>query len=249
MKTGRLARILLTAMVLGALVIGAFAFQASAAEPFYHTVKYGQTLGWVAWRYGVSIQALKEANEITNANLIYAGKKLVIPGMDTSEYVEYTVKAGDSLLTIAAKYGVKVWDIARVNGLWNTNLVFEGDKLLIPGGGETPPAPRTTPPDQQEAIIISSPVQSADVKSPVTVKGWGSGFENNLAVQVLDQDGKPIGQGYAMVDAEFGQIGPFTGAITFAVKSAQPGRISVYSVSPRDGAIEHLASVTVNLLP
>jgi LysM repeat protein len=244
-----MARILLTALLLVTLCLST-AIQVSAAEPFYHTIKWGETLGWIAWRYEVTIADLKAANSITNANLIYAGKKLVIPGMVMPEHIEYKVQWGDSLLAIAAKYGVTVKEIAKLNGIFNTDLIFEGDKLLIPGGGETPPEEPGTAPDQQEAIIISSPVASADIKSPVIVKGWGSGFENNLAVQVLDQDGKPIGQGYALVDAEIGQMGPFSGTITFtAPAAAQPGRVSVYSASPRDGAIEHLASVTVNLLP
>jgi hypothetical protein len=84
----------------------------------------------------------------------------------------------------------------------------------------------------------------------VTVTGWGSGFENNLAVDVLDQSGSVIGQGNVMVDAEFGQVGPFTGTVTFTPPdSTQLGRVAVYTISPRDGAIEHLASVTVNLKP
>ena len=52
------------------------------------------------------------------------------------------------------------------------------------------------------------------------------------------------------VDAEFGQVGPFSGVIEFtAPDEEQFGRIQVYGISPRDGAIEHLASVTVNLVP
>jgi hypothetical protein len=100
----------------------------------------------------------------------------------------------------------------------------------------------------QEAIIISTPASDATITSPVTVTGWGSGFENTLAVRVLDETGAVIGEGFVMVDAEFGQVGPFTGTVTYTTPaSTQLGRIQVFGVSPRDGAWEHLASVTVTL--
>jgi LysM repeat protein len=44
-----------------------------------HIVEPGDTLWAIATRYGVSLQALMNANGITNANVIWAGQKLVIP--------------------------------------------------------------------------------------------------------------------------------------------------------------------------
>ncbi len=39
----------------------------------------GDQLGRIAVRFGVTLQALEDANKITNPNLIFAGQKLVIP--------------------------------------------------------------------------------------------------------------------------------------------------------------------------
>jgi LysM repeat protein len=240
-------------MLLVLMLSGTVAMSAVAADPLVHTVKWGETLGWIAWRYKVTVADIMDANGLTNANYIYAGQKLTIPG-DFSEEILYVVQPGDTLLSIAAKFNVSVWDIARRNGIWNINLIFSGRTLIIPGaanGADLPPAPPADEvPVMQEAIIISAPVMNQAISSPVTVTGWGSGFENNLAVDILDENGMVIGQGYATVDAEIGQIGPFTGEITFTMPAAsQPGRVSVYSVSPRDGAVEHLASVSVVLQP
>ena len=44
-----------------------------------HIVEPGDTLWAIATRYGVSLQALMNANGITGANVIWAGQKLVIP--------------------------------------------------------------------------------------------------------------------------------------------------------------------------
>ncbi len=46
----------------------------------YYTVKYGDTLSGIAWKYGVSIYALMQANNIVNPNLLYVGLPLCVPG-------------------------------------------------------------------------------------------------------------------------------------------------------------------------
>jgi hypothetical protein len=156
------------------------------------------------------------------------------------------------LLSIAAYYHVNYWDIARLNGIWNVNLIFVGQKLRIPVAADATPTPTPTSesgaPTVQEAIIITAPAADAEITSPVTVTGWGSAFENTLAVDILDAEGNVIGQGYVTIDADAGAVGPFTGTVEFtAPTEAGQGRVSVYGISARDGAIEHLNSVTVNL--
>jgi LysM repeat protein len=47
---------------------------------FYYTVKCGDTLGNIGWRYGWSAQYLANVNHICNPNLIYPGQVLWIPG-------------------------------------------------------------------------------------------------------------------------------------------------------------------------
>lgn len=245
-------RVLTTILVSIGLIIamvGSLAWSASAEE-IVHTVRWGETLSSIARLYGVTIQAIMEANKLTSPNLIYEGQRLRIP--KGGQYVIHVVAPGESLLKIAAKYGVTIWEIARRNNLWNINLIYVGQRLIIPSKDTGPtPTPLPTLPCEREAILISSPLPEAEVRSPITVTGWGSAFENNLAVDVLDASGVTIAQGYALIDAEPGQYGPFSGTITITVPitETQLGRIQVYSISPRDGAIEHLASVTVKLLP
>lgn len=44
-----------------------------------HTVGYGENLSSIAARYGVTVEALMQANGLTNRHLIYAGQQLIIP--------------------------------------------------------------------------------------------------------------------------------------------------------------------------
>jgi len=241
------------------LILGAFLCVPAAADDgaLYHTVVYGETLSSIARKYAVTVAALVDANGIADPNLIYTGQRLLIPETTEGEVTLHVVVVGESLLSIAARYGVSIWDIAERNNITNVNLIFVGQRLVIPTevdssdeGDDVEAEDEAEMPTVQEAIIISQPLASQDVTSPVTVTGWGSGFENTLAVDILDQFGAVIGQGYVIVDSEFGQMGAFSGVIEFVAPSEEQfGRIQVYGISPRDGAIEHLASVTVNLVP
>lgn len=54
-------------------------------------------------------------------------------GVTTSTTIYYTVKSGDTLSGIAAKYGTTYQAIASLNGISNPNLIYAGQKLAIPG--------------------------------------------------------------------------------------------------------------------
>lgn len=49
------------------------------AEPLYHRVRAGETLRVIAARYGVTTQAIMDANRLRNPNLIFVGQRLLIP--------------------------------------------------------------------------------------------------------------------------------------------------------------------------
>ena len=53
----------------------------------------------------------------------------------------YVVQRGDTLYSIGRRFGVSVWEIARVNGIADVNRIWVGQRLRIPGGGggHTPP--------------------------------------------------------------------------------------------------------------
>ncbi|MBX5483633.1 MAG: LysM peptidoglycan-binding domain-containing protein [Myxococcaceae bacterium] len=117
-------------------------------------IRRGDTLSGIAARYGTTVAALMKANpQIKNPNLIYAGDWLNIPGQrDTFESTpsgtRYTVRRGDTLSAIGARYGVSYMEIARVNHIANPNLIYPGQQLVIPTRSNTPaPAPTPAPSD------------------------------------------------------------------------------------------------------
>ena len=106
-----------------------------AQTEIVYTVKLGDTLSGIASQYGTTYQALAEYNGIENPNLIYIGQKIKIPGGSGAAVkteTVYTVKHGDTLSGIAAKYGTTYQKLAAYNGITNPNLIFAGQKIRIP---------------------------------------------------------------------------------------------------------------------
>ncbi len=114
----------------------------AATGPLTYTVKEGDVISSIAYEFGVSIDALKQANDLTG-DLIRPGDVLVIPS-ESGEVSEpeatsvpegvtiHEVQAGEVLGTIAKKYGVSVEDLMEANDLDNADMIREGQELIIP---------------------------------------------------------------------------------------------------------------------
>ncbi len=103
-----------------------------------YRVKKGDTLISIAKRFGISYKELKRINGLKSSS-IRVGQKLKVPKRyikkekpkKLKKFKVYRVKRGDSLQKIAKKFGVKVRDIKRANGL-KGNLIRVGQRLKIP---------------------------------------------------------------------------------------------------------------------
>ena len=103
---------------------------------FLYTVKKGDTLYNIARIYGVSVDAIRNLNYLTSDNL-YIGQVLRIPeiytrpeDMNVPQYINYTVKKGDTLYSIAKDYNTTVDSLLQDNGLKN-NTLSVGQNLKI----------------------------------------------------------------------------------------------------------------------
>lgn len=100
-----------------------------------YTVKSGDSLFLIAQRYGISVDALKSANNLSS-NYLVTGQRLTIPssGSGTSTPSTYRVQSGDSLFLIAQKYGITVEALKQANQL-SSNSLWVGQSLKIPSKG------------------------------------------------------------------------------------------------------------------
>lgn len=102
-----------------------------------YSVKRGDTLTSIAARYGVSVSAILEANDITNPDLIRVGQQLVIPGESGEPDRVHVVAAGETLGKIASRYETKTSVLAELNNIGNVNLIRVGQTLKIPGSSQS----------------------------------------------------------------------------------------------------------------
>jgi len=109
-----------------------------------HVVRKNETLSAIAQKYGVSANAIQAYNGISNPNLLFVGKKLKIPSGSTPE-VPYVVRKGDSLSSIASRFGVSQSALSSRNGISSPNLIKIGQKIIIPVKGSTVKAPSLLP--------------------------------------------------------------------------------------------------------
>lgn len=100
----------------------------------YHTVQYRQNLTQIARLYGTTVQYLVSINGIYNPNYIYPGQVLCIQQQQVPPPVcsSYVVQYGDRLYRIGAYFGVPWRLIAQVNNLYNPNVIYAGQVLVIP---------------------------------------------------------------------------------------------------------------------
>jgi LysM repeat protein len=107
-----------------------------AATPFVYIVQPGDTLYSIARRYGTTVYTLAVVNHIANPALIFAGQALVIPGgippVPPPPVRIHVVQPGETLFSIARRYGTTVWAIAMANHLYNPNVIYAGQTLVIP---------------------------------------------------------------------------------------------------------------------
>ncbi len=95
-----------------------------------YVVRSGDSLWLIAQRYNTTVDAIKKANGLTS-NLIQVGQVLKIPVSQSSPYIEYTVRPGDTLWLLSRRYDTTVDAIKQLNGLAGDNLSI-GQVLLIP---------------------------------------------------------------------------------------------------------------------
>lgn len=126
-----------------------------------HIVGSGETLLSLAIQYDVSVEDIQRANNLTS-ELIRVGDELTIPVLrdsaaaqliaSSSEFA-YIVTAGDTLSTIATKFGSNVENLLAANNLAAGQFIRPGDVLAIPVSG--------APPEAVQVTATGSPVQAS----------------------------------------------------------------------------------------
>lgn len=143
-----------------------------AGESARHVVTAGETLSIIAARYGASVAALVEANELADPDVIKAGQTLHIGGPPSSASTPaaadtpatgdtHTIAPGDTVFSIARRYGVSVDALVAANDLDDPDRIRSGATLTIPGddtaAAQPAPEPEASPEPEPESTPEPEP--------------------------------------------------------------------------------------------
>ena len=148
----------------------------------WYTVQPGDTVYSIARRYSTTPQAIAAANSLADPNRIYVGQHLWIPTGVTSpppatSGLWVTVGPGDTVYSIARRYGSTPQAIAAANSLADPNRIFIGERLWVPTTAT--PIPGATPaPIATPATPRPTPLPTP-ANPPSTTGPWTGLFYNN----------------------------------------------------------------------
>ncbi|SFA70738.1 peptidoglycan endopeptidase LytF [Bacillus sp. cl95] len=209
-------------ILLGTIVISCFSFTQERASASTndtttpemvgfntYTVQGGDSLSVIAKKYGISIEQIKEANNLVS-DVIRVGQTLTIPKGATVSMLDsspktYTVVSGDSLSVIAKRLNTSVEQIKAENQL-ESDLIRVGQVLVIPTNILENPAPTS---NSNPATISSEPAMNSAVNEGtyIVVAGdtlwnlsqrFGTSISNIKQMNNLSSDTLTIGQKLAV---------------------------------------------------
>lgn len=156
---------------------------ATTLPPIAYKVAANDTCGTIAFVYGVSVNSIIQLNKLSPECVLSIGQDLFIPqptptaspmptntlnpteqAMQDCPQIEYTVKSGDTLGSIAANYAVSQASVQKYSGL-TSDIVMLGQKLVIPLCEQSLEAPTATPVPPYPAPNLLLPTDGAFFKT------------------------------------------------------------------------------------
>lgn len=193
----RLNNLTSNSLTVGQLLIIAIDDNATSTPTTYkdYVVKKGDSLYSIANKNNITVDELKKINNLTS-NMLSIGQVLKLPTQDKEEEMTmYTVQKGDSLYSIAKKFGITVDEIKSLNNLTSNNLAI-GEQLMIKGStGDEPinPEEECIGTGYAEPQYIMYTVQRGDSLYTIA-RRYNTSVDNIKALNNLTNNNLTIGE-------------------------------------------------------
>ena len=96
-----------------------------------YTVEQGETISLIAEKFGISVNTILWANNLSKGSTLKPGQTIIVPPVSG---VIHHVKSGDTVSSIAKKYKGKAEDVVSFNSLSSENDIYVGDIVFVPSG-------------------------------------------------------------------------------------------------------------------
>jgi len=126
--------LLLFAIILSLAFYSPVTAQSEGQDEPYYIVQEGDSLWEIAARFGITIEALQQANNISDAGQVAIGARLIIPGLEgvRGQLNTITVAYGETLRSLSRQYGLSETTLARLNHFVDPAELFAGATLIVP---------------------------------------------------------------------------------------------------------------------
>ncbi|MDR2767813.1 MAG: LysM peptidoglycan-binding domain-containing M23 family metallopeptidase [Treponema sp.] len=228
------------------IVLSLFAALSLFGEEAVHILQRGETIYSVARLYGVSPQAVLDRNGIRDATTVQAGRRLLIPavagkGSGGAAYGEYRVERGNTLFSIARRYGISLTELLELNGLAENYALKEGEKLRVPaqsgpqapsktasqGAGVPGPEVSGTQPAGQKPAVSAQPAIKPDpaLRWPINARDLSYMSGKLSGVMITGEKSEPV---RSLTQGTVVSAVPYRGFGRVAIVQVADGYLYVY---------------------
>ncbi|WBU38751.1 LysM peptidoglycan-binding domain-containing protein [Homoserinibacter sp. YIM 151385] len=149
-----------------------------------YTIRSGDTVSRIAARFGTTTKAVLDANGLKATSIIYPGQRIRIPasggatattgatggsGSTGTSATSYTIRSGDTVTSIAKRFGVRVEALLAANGLKSSSIIYAGRTLRIPAKGGTTTTGTTSGTDVGSTVTPLSAEMASNARVIVAV--------------------------------------------------------------------------------
>lgn len=227
---------LAAALLLASIHPGLVAAAPPAQGQTVHVVQPGETLFRIAQTYGVTVDDLVAANNLSDRNVIHVGQQLIVPvaGVPTTtppptRSSNYIVQPGDTLSLIAQRFNTTVAAIAQANGIVNPNVIRVGQSLAVPTPQDAPP-----PPSQTVVHVVQPGETLARIALRYNTTAWAIAQVNSLSnPNVIHVGQRLVIPGLEGDLEETTLLAPFTALLLQPATAAQGQTVAVHVSTDR----------------
>ena len=149
-------------------------------DPDDYTVRSGDTLYSIAWRYEIDHRDLAKWNHLASPYIIHPGDRLHTRVSDSFKLVsepsrdetgsqrsvnQITVKQGDTLYSLAKKHYMPAWKLAMINGIKEPYVLHPGQTLSLK-------APVVVSDSSRNATVQTTPVKASQDYTSLAHVTW-----------------------------------------------------------------------------
>ena len=94
-------------------------------------IQKGEKLASIAAKLGISPEVLATLNGISIGATLNPNTYIIIPN-GSSMFDRYVIKEGDTMYSIASRYGVEPMQLLRLNGMNESDIIYPNQEILVP---------------------------------------------------------------------------------------------------------------------